>query len=544
MRHTITLLLLLGVSLFNNIHAQDYLYQFDVDTLVSSTCKQGVITKYKNIDVFITENDRFYGEKDTNFCFNVRATSGFPIENMVELDSSMEGRMVFFADTGLNIPFVKDSVLEYIDLSYRRNCRIAQNERWILVESFDTTIGNFIIDTIPLSPYYGHCYCGNKYYRNIKAMIVGAGFYDITENALAGSKATLDFRNDVKVVRDSLRMILRINDSLQIIEDFFDFRDSNLVFSNPDTNKYSNKVHTISVEPIKPVVKRNTLDVTLYSGVFLQPFVEIKGGVFDSLSNTRHKLILRFIDSNLCFQHQLIELVFNGDDEAHFNNTQVSHKSQRSCMMFEQNAKLVVEENGHFEFGTDGNGILAMKPGAKIVLEKNAKISIDGQLALLDYMSWIKGGTIDIHLKEGNELYFGKNATISNRVFENGSVMLNVYLEGGQLDLRHLDAQSRNLINVIDEKEPLQMAPGFENARVYPNPSSGNFNIEFALEEPGEIIWQLSDIRGNQIEMGSLNGKEGFNQIALSFDVHRMGVYHLSFEYNGTWYHEKVMFVF
>jgi hypothetical protein len=390
-----------------------------------------------------------------------------------------------------------------------------------------------------LLPGSEYCYCGNKFYRNIKALYVGVTTWDITSNAYVVSRAGLGYQQRVKVVTDSLHTNIKFNDSLY----GFDYwsRNRNFVFANPDTNLLSDKVNTITIEPYEQVNSRVTIEAEFMTGVFVQPFVNIKGGIYDTLKNIRHKLNLHLIDSNVCFQHVFIELVFNGDDELHFYKNKVQHRYSRSCLMFEQQAKLIVEKDGHLEFGNNGNGILAVKPGASIVLEPNADLTINGQLALLDYKDWIQGGHVDVHLKPGNKLTFGEGATVSNRIFEHGSVKLHVYMEGGELDLSNLDEKSKELIviyNSVPERDPYP----FYYVNPFPNPTNGKFEMEFSSDSSGVLSWQLSDLKGNDIQEG-VYPINSYSYLEFDLTGHRPGVYILSFDLHGETYFRKVVLV-
>ncbi|MFY0673658.1 MAG: T9SS type A sorting domain-containing protein [Bacteroidia bacterium] len=531
----ISLFLLPFVS-FSQLSKQ--FYEFNIEDVEDKDCNGQTVSIYKHLDVYLTKNDKFYGERDTTICFQRKEISvnGFP--NAVKINSALEERMIWIADTAIDIPFKKDSILQLLDNSFRRNCRIRDNERWMLVEVFDTTLKQYVIDTMALNTGFDYCYCGNKFYRNIKALYVGVKPWDITADAYVVSKAGLAYQQRVKVITDSIHTNAKYNDSFYT----FDYwsRKRNFVFANPDTNLLSNKVNTITVEPYEAVDKRVTIDAEFVTGVFVQPFVNIKGGIYDTLNNIRHKLNLFIMDSSICFQHHFIELVFNGDDELHFYNNQIHHRYSRSCLMFEQKAKLIIEKDGHLEFGNEGKGILAVKPGASIELEPNADLSINGQLALLDYKDWIQGGHVEIYLRPGNTLTFGEGASVSNRVFEHGSVKLHVYLEGGELDISNLDEKSKELI-VVYNSAPEFVLSSLDQVNPYPNPTNGQFFMEFTSDASGILNWYLYDLKGNQIEDGFYSIKNGYNNLTFDIKENRSGVYILSLDLHGETYYRKVV---
>ncbi|MGB0431058.1 MAG: T9SS type A sorting domain-containing protein [Bacteroidia bacterium] len=540
MKARVLFFLLLCIPFISNAQLAHRFYEFNIEDVESRDCNGKSVTNYKHLDVYVTKNDKFFGERDTTFCFDRKELTFPDLPNAIKIDNSLEDRMIWIADTSIDIPFIKDSVLQFLDDSYRRNCRIKENERWLLVETFDTTLKQYVIDTMALNPGSEYCYCGNKFYRNIKALYVGVKPWDITSDAYVVSKAGLAYQKRVKVVTDSLHTQIKHNDSTY----GFNYwgRHGNYVFANPDTNLFSDKVNTITIEPYEPESKRVTIEAELMTGVFVQPFVNIKGGIYDSVKNIRHKLNLYLIDSNVCFQHYFIELVFNGDDELHFYNNQLHHRYSRSCLMFEQKAKLIIEKDGHLEFGNDGNGILAVKPGASIELEPNADLTINGQLALLDYKDWIQGGNVDVHLKPGNKLTFGEGATVSNRVFEHGSVKLHVYMEGGELDLSNLDEKSKELI-VVYNSTPQFVLPNLDQVNPYPNPTNGQFFMEFRSDVLGVLNWQLQDLKGNQIQGDIHSVKNGYNLLDFNLGENRPGVYILSFDLLGETYYRKVVLV-
>jgi hypothetical protein len=525
-----------------SVHAQFHgkrIYEYNIDMLVNDTCSGISVKKYGNLDVYCTTNGKWDGVRDNSVCFDVISLTGGVYENVVSLNSTHEDRMIWFADTTFDIPFIKDSVLRFLDYSFRRNCRIKDNERWLLVESFDTAKGQYFIDTLVLEPSFAHCYCGNKFYRNIKGLIVGVKPWDITQGAYMVSAAALAYERYVKVIVDSISASYRTSDSTQYLESLF--KDSNYVFAHPDTNKFSEGTHVITVEPKKPITKRQTINAEFWTGTFIQPGVEIEGGIWDSAKKIRHKLEMEIYEANLCLQ-MVAELVTKGDDKIIFNGGSVSHGSQRACLMFEDKAELVIANNTHLLYGSAGVGILGFKPGAKLVLEDNASIIINNTLALVDYWDNQNGGAIVLKLKPGNKLEFGENASITNGSFEHGSVKLHVYLEGGELDLSNLDEKSKELI-VVYNSVPQYVLPNLDQVNPYPNPTSGQFFMEFTSDVSGVLNWQLQDLKGNQIQVGMHSVNSGYNNLDFNFSGNRPGVYIISFDLLGETYYRKVVLV-
>lgn len=72
-----------------------------------------------------------------------------------------------------------------------------------------------------------------------------------------------------------------------------------------------------------------------------------------------------------------------------------------------------------------------------------------------------------------------------------------------------------------------------ETLHVYPNPSGGLFNIEFAAEVKAPLTYLIFDIRGVAVHSGNTFVNEGINSIAVDLHEQPTGLYVIQINYQG-----------
>ena len=72
------------------------------------------------------------------------------------------------------------------------------------------------------------------------------------------------------------------------------------------------------------------------------------------------------------------------------------------------------------------------------------------------------------------------------------------------------------------------------NLTVYPNPAQNSATVDFTVENPGEVTFELSDLSGKSVYSVSKNASAGNNSIVIPTDALSNGVYMYSFTNGNT----------
>ena len=530
MKKTLTLLVLfaLGGSWSFGQRYSHLLFEFDTKDTVELVSNQGKKPYYRNLLVYSTGTDSWHDTATTN-------KLDFPVEEhpnvkgrwVISIDKSHEDQFIYIADTGLSIQLKKDSVYELLELNWRVNSRVRDYQRFMVVEKFDTTSRGFVKDTVDLKDKNNYCFCGTKYDGRILGLIEGIKPYDITSDAYIYSTSQILTDSIVRVITDSMRAQTIVNDSTHQTDFTWDVHPRlNTVFSNPNTDPYNTDTHYIDIFPARTATKRVGITLSAYGGVFLQPHTELRGAFFDSTQQIRHKLILSLDSSGEMCIPEIVELVMRDDNQLRFDGGNVALHGQRSCVMIRDNAEMIIGAKHSLQYGKNGVGILALKPGTTVAFEEDSRLTINNTLALTDYSNTLDGGAIDIELFSGNELVFGPDAKVSNGPFAFGSVTLNIHLKGGIVDLSQLDDQSLELINVINYLVPSTPAP----PSVFPNPSTDKIHLTYDTDSALLDEISIYDVKGNIITNFRRKEGPGATWVPVDISTYRPGVYYVRIE--------------
>ena len=78
--------------------------------------------------------------------------------------------------------------------------------------------------------------------------------------------------------------------------------------------------------------------------------------------------------------------------------------------------------------------------------------------------------------------------------------------------------------------------------QTFPNPSSGQFLIEYQLDEASRVALHLMDVSGNVLQKGDAQLQEaGRHSVHLDLDQYPDGAYMLEIEVDGISYHHKIL---
>lgn len=521
----LTLLLLLAPRVNAQFPLEKLLYSFNTDSVVTETYQSEQVMFYKDLQVYRTQNDAWDGPRLPDRFPVIEGSN--PWENkVIPLDSSLEDSFVFILDTNVNLTLEKDSVYDLSQLSWRFNCRVKNFKQLMIVERFDTSVADFVLDTVDVTYHRNYCFCGNRYNGRIRSILQAVQPYDISEGAYIYAEPQVIRQQKPHIISDSIKADHIATNGVHYIALYnLSPLQRPVVMAHPSSNPYNTDSHFIELYPATSVSERVTINMTSYEGFFMQPHVGMVGSMFDSSQNIRHKLIINLADGHLCLT-PVSELVIKEDNELHLNGGEIALKGQRSCTMIRDQASLVIGANQDARYGHNGIGILGLKPGCKVEFEQDASFTIDNMLLLSDYWETLEGGEIDITLNKGNRLSFGSSAWVSNGPFAHGSVTLNIHLKGGTVHLEELDAKSLELINLVYyEGENAQ-----ETLHLFPNPSTGLVRWSLNSSTTETASFDIIDSKGRSLRNENVSLHEGTNTQTLDLSELPRGLYFLRLE--------------
>ena len=292
-------------------------------------------------------------------------------------------------------------------------------------------------------------------------------------------------------------------------------------YGDPTTYPSINNIFYVEAYPEvnRPEPQLIRIETDFWSYFHIQPFTALRGGLVEGSDSIRHAVEVVNEDVDFCLG-PLIELTIDGENSKYIHvSGDIEFSNKNSCMQFRNGAILQVAEDAEFKFGDEGNGLLVFR-GGKLELQKNATFILDGRM---DFAEKAKHQNISVNLERGKKLIFTKKAQLLNRASQK-DLKLDIYMNGGVLDMENLDADSRRLINLI-YPEP---KPAFaENIEVFPNPVSDYLNICFLGKADEKLTIELLDLTGRVFYKKEEIAGEGWNEFSISDLNFARGVYFL-----------------
>jgi len=269
-----------------------------------------------------------------------------------------------------------------------------------------------------------------------------------------------------------------------------------------------NNITMIQVTPVpnSPQIETVRLIVNEYNHIEFQPFTSFQGGLIDGSLTDRHMLILENNGSEFCLP-EVVELVFENGSQYKHNDGEIDFNNG-SCFLFGQEGKLVVGENTTFKYGLGGEGFLALKTGGTIELLNGATLIIKNTVHLYEYDLDQGPQQIFMDLNVGSRLIFEKGSSLTNIWSKDGSMKLNVYMNGGRLDDSGLSAADKLLINRIYP----QLENSFEdNINILNNPVIHQIDIRLNTEESIRTEISIINSNGQVVSRDLFNSDKGYN---------------------------------
>ncbi len=510
-----------------------------------------ILNQVENIEIFQTIDGSIYSEIDSTICIDITADKKIYL-NQIDLS-----RPLFIRE--------KDDYASAPELD--SNSVYFSNFVFLVSDALPLELGENCEDGFCSGLSYNISSVNNTVQRkSIHLMPGGGGFLCDIQTCFTSEKM-----NDQKITESLLKFTF--NDTLPNDSTFIELVQHNMykeysnlqggvdelmyAYENNGTTTYysqfhfypillhqtdgipsESNIHYYDLPVITPSDTQQIIEVYLdeYSTFFVQPFVQIRGALVDSLEEERH--IIHWHDSifNSCM-NAIIDRVFANGDQYFFHGGNIHFSSTMSCMQFKQNSAMNIVNNADMWYGNDGNGILMLRGGSTINIGKNASLTIDGKLWMLDRKEATEPEQIYMELNSGSHLKFTKNAIISNLYSLDGNMKLNIYMNGGTIDLKELKPEFRKYINLIYPTEELIE----KSIRIYPNPNYSNeLNISFESgSENNSANIQIHDITGRKLYQKNVSVRSGNNELIIPTSFLKNGFHIISIHNNGKIYSQK-----
>lgn len=226
------------------------------------------------------------------------------------------------------------------------------------------------------------------------------------------------------------------------------------------------------------------------SALVFQNYTEIRGGLINESDSIRHEVELN-IGENLCIAY--IELIIDDGAIAFMPNSTVYFGSSGACIGL-QESKMIFKSGTDFTYGDRGAGMLAMKNGSKIIIEKDASLTMDGIIVLP------QDG--HIYLEENSKLTFTKQNFIDRQYRD---ALLYIHVGKGSVDLSEYDDDLDKIRLIYDTDKNNEEISQLE---VFPNPAYEKLfvkNIDYNAKV------DIYDLMGNKVLSTQNNIRQGID---------------------------------
>lgn len=297
-----------------------------------------------------------------------------------------------------------------------------------------------------------------------------------------------------------------------------------------DTSIYPS-VNDISYLELSPEVNDTfpkTINIEMnYSDVlWFQPFSGFRGGLLEGSDSLRHPFNIINNGGTMCFGYGFIELTFeDGNNYIHQPGGEVRFGGKNSCFRFQEGSSLIVDDDTHFIYGKNGMGMLALATGGSIELGKNSTLEINNTISLYELTELYgidENQQIYMELNEGSSLIFGEDAHLTNKYSIDEKMKLNIYMNGGTLDMSNLSTDEQSIINLIYPVIPNRL---IDNVKVFPNPTQGDLNFSMILGKKEMVQFEAFDLTGRLVFSEIQNGVKGNNRFTFTKQFLSKGIY-------------------
>lgn len=269
-------------------------------------------------------------------------------------------------------------------------------------------------------------------------------------------------------------------------------------------------------------------ELNLYTGLYgnlrFQPFTQVRGALVEGSDSIRHELNIINEGMDWCLG-VIIDLVFNGPTNLVYGGGHLDFGGETACLMFLDGAELEVLPGVDLHYGTDGDGLLGLGKGSKVILGKDSRLFINNRVVLWNHVLSTEN-QVYIDLQPGNRLEFGPMSRLERVGVQETGILLNVYMNGGTLDDSGLSQEDRLLINrIYPEVSPRLL----DNISVFPNPVVGALEWSYIASSSGMVHWTCYNTLGQTVGQGSIPAARGRNVFSTPTPLTE-GIYYLKVE--------------
>lgn len=278
-----------------------------------------------------------------------------------------------------------------------------------------------------------------------------------------------------------------------------------------DTYPSLDNPYFIDGMPIVNSIEPKTININIYNyqSAYFQPFTYLRGGLVEGSDSIRHEVDLVNWGGNICIN--FVELIFEENTSYVHHGGQLDFSGETACMQFRTGGALVVADSATLHFGPGGHGMLALRPGGTIEIGKGGALLIDNMLMLTPYHpdpADPETRQVYMELNPGATLAFGPHARIMRKFNPEEDMRLNIYMNGGTLDLGNLPAEDRALINLIYPAPAPNIA---DNILLSPNPASDVLQCRYLAEGYSELRLEVVNNQGQVVRQQVVETGKGYN---------------------------------
>lgn len=539
MRHLLLLLIMISSAALSG--QIDY-YFTSVQSQPCPADSARVITSAPNVEIYQTIDNTPFGVLDSNRCFPVRVDGFKKYVDLTDLDVD---RFLFFRHkvyaNFIDYPVQPNTVLSVQgnlggNMDFYDNtlgCEGPQCTQMILGFTIPNEDNTDLISTLTPLAFDEQC--------DISTCVTTQAFAEgqyLTE-ALYQIKLTDDAVSNGEILFPGLYvsdggLSSQIVTEDQLIPEEYYISDNHyevpaealfpfyepVIFAYHEATYPSNATRSyidFNLEENKDTVQNISIVDSEYMSFLFQNFVSLRGGLVDGSDSIRHNLNLE-ISTMMCFF--IIELVMGSGTTVSFHKGGgLDLRGASACLQLRDGARMTVESGHDMTYGIAGIGNLALKDNAIIEVRSGASLTFDGNLMLDDYDRLPDNNQASIILEPESTLTFSEKSKITSNYTED--MKINVYMNGGTLNLSDLNPKYRSKLNLI---YPSREEDGFFS--VFPNPASEYISVPVSDAYVGSA--RVSQLTGADMQtLPIVDGRLDISDLGT-------GVYVVSYAVDGV----------
>ncbi|MBT8196192.1 MAG: T9SS type A sorting domain-containing protein, partial [Bacteroidia bacterium] len=262
----------------------------------------------------------------------------------------------------------------------------------------------------------------------------------------------------------------------------------------------------------------------------------LRGGLISGSTTDRHVFNLVFLNGNVCLT-DFVELIFWGNNRFTYQDGEIDFFGPSGCLFFGNGGKMVIEDDATLNYGRSQQGLLALLPGGTIEIGKNAALNISNTLVLNGHPDIPGEPQVYMTLNHGSALNFLPGARIENKS-DNAGMKLNIYMEGGEVDLSGLSKKELKYVNLIYRN---QYEEQDKNLTIIENPVKDEVRIEYISSSQSNARMEVYDMSGAKVKSIKLSVQPGINYLNFSVLDISQGSYLISFKCKRDNFSRKII---